>query len=227
VPSPFAVAATLLLALNPSQIWAARITLGEMMAQWLVTSQLLLLLHAARFGDRRAARGSGILLAFSILVKLDMVSLVPLLLAGQVVADSFLPPASRERFPWRDFWVTATAGIVLVLAYFAVYSTPYLLALSNELLRVAFVALCLLLLSPLFRATASRLPSQRARLAIVIVVLSCVAAWLAYSAAMKMHWHDVGLYLSIPVAVLGVFGWLSTAFLGTRNPRDAELFVSC
>jgi 4-amino-4-deoxy-L-arabinose transferase-like glycosyltransferase len=71
LPKSYAASATLFLALNPSEIWLARITLTEILTQLFILSGLWLLLLALENNSKLLARWAGIFLGFSALVRID------------------------------------------------------------------------------------------------------------------------------------------------------------
>lgn len=86
LPKPYAVMATLFLALNPSEIWLARITLTEILTQLFTLSGVWLLLLALKNNSKFLARWAGIFLGFSSLVRIDSLFLVPLLFLSHLAA---------------------------------------------------------------------------------------------------------------------------------------------
>src|SRR5581483_7881984 len=77
VPKPYAVVGTLFLALNPSEVWLARVTLTEVFTQMFIWSGLLLLARSIQRASPALARGAGVCLGLSVLVRIDSLFLLP------------------------------------------------------------------------------------------------------------------------------------------------------
>jgi len=131
VPRPYAVVATLFLAFNPSELWIARITLTEILAQLFIWSSLLLLVQALRDDRASLARWSGAFLGSAALVRFDSLILIPLLFvshAGWRILAASGGQGARQRPPaaaWRALYQTALPLSGLAFGYYVVFSTPY------------------------------------------------------------------------------------------------------
>ncbi len=151
MPKPHAIVATIFLALNPSQIWLARITLTEILTQLFIWSSLLILLWAIKAEDQTLARWAGFFLGFSALVRIDSLLLVSLLLFSDLLIKIVaFEELNRKKISsvFTALYQTALPGFALAICYYALYSKPYFLALSSQvagLSLVALFALCLML----------------------------------------------------------------------------------
>lgn len=251
VAKPYAVAATLYLALNPSQIWMARITLSEILAQLFIWSGLLLLLQA--FGHRNcvSARWAGVCLGFSALVRIDSLYLVPLLFLAHLVMklvqeDGKAPSSSL----WAAVYQTALPIFALAVGYYAAFTTPYFQDLSPRLLQIGiFTLLALLLLLVVTQRAAERVrPMITARATLVasgclLLGVSAYAYWLRpalepfqtveqsnpFIVGARTHIEDslvnLAQYLSFPVVWGAILGWLMMSWRLLRQRRDVGLIV--
>ena len=165
LPTAYAVVATLFFALNPSQLWMARITLSEVLAQLLIWSGLLLLLEALRSEERPLARWAGVFFGLSAFVRFDGLVLVPLLLLSHLASKMLSPndpqrgggspPHTKAPQPlrdvsgvWRAFYQTALPVFALAFCYYPLFSAPYFREVSELYLRplVVGTAVCAVLL---------------------------------------------------------------------------------
>lgn len=124
--APFAAVATLFLAFNPSELWTARITLSEILTQLFTWSGLCLLLRALRQDSPALARWAGVCLGMSALVRFDSLLLLPMLLLAHAGYRVVAEPPSRARSVWIALYTTALPLFALAVAYFFVFSRPYL-----------------------------------------------------------------------------------------------------
>ena len=146
IPRPYAVVATLFLALNPSQIWLTRITLSEILTQLFVWSGLLLFVQALKSDSKILARWAGIFIGFSAIVRIDSFFLLPLFILSHLTLRVVEEPTSEKKSSiWPAFYQTTFILFVLALGYYAVFSTPYLVRLSPHVLNIWIVTLVLFL----------------------------------------------------------------------------------
>ncbi|HXQ20690.1 MAG TPA: hypothetical protein VN812_03390 [Candidatus Acidoferrales bacterium] len=131
LPQPAAVVAALFFALNPGELWMARITLSEMLTQLFVWSGLLLLLQALKDGQTATARWAGACLGLSAFVRFDSLLLMPLLVLGHAAQAVTAPEpesadAAGRPSVWAALYQTAVPTFALAFAYFWIFSAPYL-----------------------------------------------------------------------------------------------------
>jgi hypothetical protein len=182
LPAPYAVAATLFLAFNPSQLWMARITLSEIPTQLLIWTGLLLLVESLRAGSRPLARWAGVFLGLSALVRFDSLLLVPALLLTHAAVRVVEKPPNASTPVWLAFYQTALPVFLAAFAYFFVFSRPYLLARPYlGRLGVALGASLALLLIVLRPRVARLLRPVVAHPASLVAVGAAVAGLAAYA----------------------------------------------
>ena len=128
LPAPYATAATLFLAFNPSQLWTARMPLSEVPAQLLIGSGLLTLVEALRRGQPSLARWAGIFLGLAVFARLDSILLLPLLFLAHATVRIIEGPAARSAPVWAALYRVALPSFAVALGYFAYFSTPYFTA---------------------------------------------------------------------------------------------------
>ena len=142
IPRPYAVAATLFLALNPSQIWLTRITLTEILTQLFIWSGLLLLAQALKNNNKSLARWAGIFIGFSAFVRIDSFFLLPLLILSHLALKVVEEPTTEKTSSiWPAFYPLTLILFVFAAGYYAFFSTPYFIQLSPYILKVGVVSL--------------------------------------------------------------------------------------
>ncbi len=185
MPKPYAVIATLLLALNPSQIWLARITLSEILAQLLIWAGILFLYQAFENGIAGCARWAGLALGLSALVRIDGFLLLPLLFLAHFVFAivSSGKPEQQRSGPWTEIYQTAIPAFTAAFVYYLFFSHRYFGDLSAQLTWILIA--CAATLYPLLAASAGvlrrcrRVLSDR-RTLIIFTALVLTAAAYAY-----------------------------------------------
>lgn len=251
VQKPYAVVATLFLALNVSQVWVSRITLTEVLTQLLVLSSLILLLTAFKNGDRAVARWAGILLGLCVLVRLDSFFLLPLLLLAHLTMRVVECPKQRSTHVWTALYQTAIPAFAVGVAYYPLFSRPYWnfhdekVVLPPAILTVGALAALLLAhtrLTDLVRPLA-RSRGLLAVVGLVVLALSAFAYWIRpYDEPFALvSWvgpkHPIygtrsyiedGLvnlakYLSPPVVWTGIGGWFVALWVAIR--RQGRLYT--
>lgn len=252
LPPPYAVAAALFLAFNPSQLWMARITLSEIAAQLFTWSGLLMLFTALPAADRAAARWAGVFLGLSAFVRFDSLLMVPMLFLAHLATRLIEEPIGKSTPVWLALYQTALPVFALALAYFAIFSTPYMME-RRYLPKLAVASVVTPLLLLLFRPRLVKLlrPTFTAQTTLV----AAGVAWFALGAyayfirsapspAPKMQYRwpgysidvtrdysrdtlvNLGRYLSPPVVWAAVAGWFVTLALLVRQRRDLHLFAA-
>ena len=226
MPKSYSIGAALFLALNPSQIWLARITLTEILTQLFIWSGLLTLLLAQENGSKQLARISGILLGFSALVRIDSFFLIPLIFllpAAQKLADE--TNAKKLSSIWIAFYQGAIPVFFLALAYYNFFSTPYFRHLFPHLKSIGIFALIsffvFLLSTRKIGETILQRTINRKLLLILIgiclIILTIYAYWVRphiepYSIHGARDYREDSLvnlsqYISPLVVFLGILGW--------------------
>lgn len=183
---PFAVMATLLLAFNPGQVWLARITLTENLAQLFLWGGLFVFAIGIDDGDEKAAALGGFLLGFAAFARIDGLLVLPLLLATNA-ADALIrgDETERSRQPWRGLYCGLVPTVVIAAAYYAIFSSEYFkdarqfLVIAAAATAVAAILLALAK-SKLRRALSSVITSRPFFLlmAFAIICLTVYAYWL-------------------------------------------------
>lgn len=252
LPAPYAAAATLFLAFNPSQLWMARITLSEILTQLLVWSGLLLLTEGLRIYDRRLARWAGILLGLSAFVRFDSLLLVPMLLLAHLAARIVEEPTGKSSPAWTALYQTALPAFALAFAYFWVFSRPYVIERPylDKLAVACVVAPAALLLAhrTVLRHVRPWL-THDATLAALSLFLLAVAAyaywwrpipedpsklvrrWPGYLAQLGLGSYrrdalvNLGSYVSAPVVWAAIAGWLAGLWSLVRTGRDRHVLA--
>jgi len=251
MPKPYAVIATLFLALNPSEIWIARRTLTEILTQLFIWSGLFILLLAQENKSRKLARWAGVLLGFSSLVRIDSFFWVPLLFFSHLVQKMIESPGEKKSSSiWSPFYQIALPVFVLALGYYAFDSKIYLSVFSPLLKQIGLLTLAILF--ALLASTQVNLRLIRPLLTgrtllvligIVLMALTIYAYWFRpniepYSTinAQEHFLHgtrnyrensmvNLAKYLSPPVIFVAIWGWFVTLWAMIRKNRDLHLFV--
>ena len=174
---PLAVAATLVLAFNPAQLWIARITLSENLAQVFIWAALALL--APRPGPPRSktAAWAGFVLGISALARIDGFVFVPLLLIAQFTSRVL---GGTSRVEWRALFLSAVPTFAGAIMAYAVWSEHYFAAMERHLAPVAVGTLGVLslwLLPTRIRRLLGAAAASREMRALLIVLLGVVAFW--------------------------------------------------
>ncbi len=196
-----ALAALALFVFNPMQIWISRITLSEILAQYLGLAGTLLFFSARRRRPEPLWVLGGLTLGASVFVRIDGFVLAPLALASAwlVRAVSSGEPARIERAR-----TLGTLALLFVLAigvpFYYLTSAPYLAAQARNLIPIAA---CTALLSVLWwtklgaRAIAKLTKARFVWLSIgAMLLLAGLAAYF-----IRPHWQPFHYYTR-PTSVL-------------------------
>lgn len=138
---PVAIVATAMFALNPMQIWISRITLSEILAQYLMLAGLLLPLIARRRRPELPWLLGGLTLGASVYVRIDGFVLAPLVLASAWVVRALRPGGvsaidRAERLGVLGVLFALAVGVPLYL----LTSAPYMAAQAKNLIPLAAAA---------------------------------------------------------------------------------------
>jgi hypothetical protein len=246
LPAPYAVAATLFLAFNPSQLWMARITLSEIFTQLLIWTGLLFLAESLRDNARPLARWAGVFLGLSAFVRFDSFLLVPALFLVHAAVRLVEDPPERTAPTWTAFYQSALPTFLTAFAYFFAFSRPYLLA-RPYLRQLGFALAASLALLIVLRPRLARFLRPAATHPISFVALSAAVAGLAaYAYWMRPYpddparlvrkwpgyladparwdygsesFRDMARYLSPLVLWAAVGGWIAACFDAVRKAR--------
>ena len=134
-----------LLAFNPMQIWISRITLSEILTQYLVLAGGLLLLLAPRRSPVATWALGGMTLGASVFVRIDGFVLAPLAVAFGWLASCLGATAPEPVVRARRLGVFALLGVLSVgVPLYWLSSTPYLAAQAKNLVPIGISAVALL-----------------------------------------------------------------------------------
>jgi len=209
-----AVAAALVFALQPGQIWMARTTLTEIFTQLFLWSGLLLLLYAFENREQKLAGIAGLLVGFTGLLRIDSFLLVPLFIFAHFVIKIALPDKAVADKPlWRSFYLVMIPIFALAYCYYVFFSQPYAYALSNLTTKIGIVTILSLGLH-LFACGGCVEFIRRFFLSRpMFVVFSCTVAGLAIYA------YFIRPNLGNPYLIKGVFAnWNKS--IGLRDFRE-------
>lgn len=208
VAPPYAVVATLFLALNPSQVWIARMTLAEVLTQLFTWSGLLLLLQALRDGTRAPARWAGVFIGLSSFVRFDGLLLVPMLFVAHAAANILRAddaPHTAASKVWLALYQTALPVSLLAFMYYPLVSSAYFEDLRKfyvDQLGAAVAASLLILLLSYVPATRRLRPALTSTLALGAVgvglfAVAVYAYWLRPhpGTATKLRFQWPGYYI--------------------------------
>ncbi|HEX7173443.1 MAG TPA: glycosyltransferase family 39 protein [Candidatus Limnocylindria bacterium] len=243
ISKPFAVAAALVLALNPAQIWISRTPLTEVLTQMLLWASIWLVVTALRRRTPVPARVGGYVLGVAVLVRIDVLLIAPLMVLAHL-GTALLNDESPSSTPiWSAFYSTAIPSIVLASGYYLTFSMPYVAELMPQLAQIAALAAvaALLLTAGTRRWVRRRVgPIVTSRAFMVSVGLGLagltIYAWLIrpihepfrvfaesqVGLAGKRTFaeeslRDLAAYLSTPVVLAGIVGWFAALSKATRS----------
>lgn len=181
-PKPHSIVATLFLALNPSEVWSARITLSEVFAQLLIWSGLFLLMSGLKDKNKELTWLAGLFLGLSAFVRIDGFFLVPFLflahLALKITED---PMGEKSSAVWTSVYLTALPLFALAINYHTFFSRPYFMILVRPLEMIALASLvslfALLALTPKVLARVRPWFTGKTALALIGIALFTLAAY--------------------------------------------------
>jgi hypothetical protein len=237
VSKPLAMAGALFLGLNASQIWLARITLTEIMAQMWVLAALLTADLALRGEKPGLARWSGIFWGMTALCRIDSFLFLPLIVIAHG-ATRYLSLA--EEGVWKEFWPRLYQGAVptfaAALAYYYFFSQPYFIDLQKQMLMIGgLLAAAIIgqLALSCFKRSLPRIvgPGQKTFWILALLTTAVfiyghlLRPYLEPFSLISWPGHvldgtrsfrentivNMGLYLSVPVLYLALTGWLTAA----------------
>jgi len=236
---PAALLALLVFALNPAQLWMARITLSEISAQHMMAASMLLLVSGWRLRKQSIVALGALLLGAFFWIRIDGLVFAPalaavygaLLIWGQRDTDD---GPSDLRLMATVGWITA--GLFLVGGlFYATFTGQYFMALSPMWLRLGGVALVLALAATLLRhrelaAGISRALSHRFVVVVALALLTGLLFWAYWIRPVtepfalldgmpergRSYREDslvnLVIYLSEPAAWLGLIGLMGAVW---------------
>lgn len=250
VSPTIAAFAIVFLAFNPAQLWTARTTLSEVATQLFIWSGLLLLTAFLARGSPRVGMWAGVLLGMSALIRIDGFLLVPFLLTAHAVWNLLRPRAGPvPARTWRHAYFGAMPFFGLAVAYYVLFSRPYLIQQESQVIQLAgltVVSAGLLALSrlPVARRLGNMALSRRP---IVLSTFGALAAVMAYAyfvrplsppfdilhvpghplVGERSHIEDalpnLGSYLTPPVVWAALVGWSVLALAAIRRWQSTAL----
>ena len=207
-----ALLAAVAFALEPAQVWSARVNLAEPLGQLLGLGGLLLALDGIRAPNARSTIAAAALLGVACFVRLDMAIVAPLLFAAALAcALTERGDASSVASLLRVACATLAAQ-ALAVAVLAAWSPAYVseharAPIAALVVSAALGTAALALAHARLRPTWT--PRMRARVALAGVAMLCAA--FAYAAFVRPH---LGGYALIPG---------HSALAGTRDFREDSL----
>lgn len=211
---PAAWLAVVVFALNPAQVWIARINLVEPLARLLVLGGLLAAVIALQRREARLAVLAGGMFGVAAYGRLDLLMLSPLVIAAVVVMRLWTTPRFDAAVPTMSILAVATAIAQSLAVLLLALSSPDYLRSNIEAVvaAVAFAGLALAPLPLLAWPAVDMLRQPSARRTIAWLVATVVFLLLAYAALVRPH--------SEPFALIQRYGH---ALDGTRDYRERSL----
>lgn len=243
LPKSFAVLGTLFLALNPGQIWIARTTLTEILTQLLIWTALYLLIGGLRDGNTPRARWAGIVLGAAVLVRIDVLVVVGPLVIAHLGTRAVEGQRYGSSAIWRGLYEALIPSVALASAYFVIFSRPYVIELRPQLTQVLALTLAAVvafamgsrrMVWPLL----NRLATSQAFLVLLGVVLAALTVYAYFIRPTQEPFEiyeatrlllggkrtyaedalpNLATYLSTPVVLGGIGGWLVAYWLAARS----------
>ena len=139
ISKPFAVVTALVLALNPAQIWISRTPLTEVLAQLLLWAAIWLVLTAIRRRTPVPARLAGYVLGAAVLVRIDMLLIVPFMVMAHLGTTLIEDEDSSSAPIWSALYSTGIPSVLIASGYYIAFSRPYVLELMPQLVQIAAI----------------------------------------------------------------------------------------
>jgi len=186
VASPWAVAATALMALNLGQIWIARITLGEVLTQNWLLAGLVLLRVAWQQQHRTSWLLGGLLVAACTLIRVDAYLLIiALATTGTFLAQQ--PDANLPHPSWHR-WAANLSALVTMMGIIAFFygwlaSPGYYADFASRIGLMVLVAAIMAGLAriPLPPDLRSRIFDTLARPAVTVIIMTGISLLALYA----------------------------------------------
>ena len=247
----YALIALLIFALNISQIWIARITLSEVLAQTFIVGGFLALGLSQKYSTRRLAHVGVLFLGGSFFVRIDGLLLMPLYMCGLL---TYLVLVNHKEAKGNSMRSGGTLGTLLVVFgggvwFYYISSNPYLQALFPTLKLALYAScvvlpLCLIVRKPLVSSFLQKIVSYKLvwlAPALIIVCLACYGYFIRPYIEPFAVWDRgrlmdtrtfqedslryIGQYLSLPVLGLALVGACAILNRILRLGKDLHLTV--
>jgi hypothetical protein len=182
-----ALLATVVFALNPAQVWIARVNLVEPLARLLVLGGLLAAVIALERRSGRQAVIAGILFGVAAFGRLDMVLLAPLSLAVLVVMRAWPSPRfDGASAPMASLAASTVAGQAAAVALLGLVSPTYLRVNAAPVMAAGVATLAALTALFLCRARPVEfLRAASSRRVFAVVAAAALLLLLAYAALLR------------------------------------------
>ncbi|MCG8456657.1 MAG: hypothetical protein MI919_10290 [Holophagales bacterium] len=176
-----ALGATVVLLLNPSQVWISRTTLSEPLAQLLIVAGLLLLTEALALGNAALGRLAGLVAGLVGLARLDGLLVATFLILGFVGLRVLSDDDGRDVAVWRACVQTVVPVFGIALVFYFAFSSGYLRDLYWPVVQIAAGTLLALYLAaamvPVLRRLLRPTAVRQGLAGLVLLGLIVTAAW--------------------------------------------------
>jgi len=244
---PCALIALLVFALNPAQVWIARINLAEPLGTLFSLAGLCLVLDSIRRGARAIGGAAVALLALAAMVRVDTIIIAPLLMTA-AVALAWVDRDRAQADSLVRLSACALGAQAAAIAVLASWSPPYVIEhLRILLLAPAAAALAIIAYAVVRRSPAS-LSHGRNRALATSALCATITLLFIYAALVRPHVEpfaliadrgfilagtrdfredslpDLAVYIGWPCVLLALFGVL-IAIRRTRGRSPGALVV--
>jgi hypothetical protein len=248
VRAPCALVALLAFALNPAQVWIARINLAEPLGALFSLAGLLLVLESVRCGAKAVGGAAIALLALAVIVRVDMIMISPLLLTAATAL------AWTERDRTRSDALVRSGACALgmqaaAIAVLASWSPPYIVEHLRILLLAPAAAALAIVAYAVVRRRPAPSPLGRSRALAPAVLGMAITLLFLYAALVRPHVEpyalipdhgsilagtrdfredslpDLAAYIGWPCVILALVGVLVAIRRGARGRGAGALLV--
>lgn len=231
VPKRFAAIGALFFALSPAQLWNARITLSEILAQMFIWAALLLFTLSLQKRRRLPAALAGWMLGMGCIAHIDVFLVWPCLFFADLLTRIFEKEASRRE--WLAFYLGGVFATLFALFYNARWSAVYVENVQEFSPLLCGLAICFLFnFAAPKRVTAALRPVFLSRHFCIIVgalaALTFIYCCWVLPNATDFHLPKVSdyrastlrnfaAYISLPIALSALAGWIVLFWKMTRG----------
>lgn len=211
----WAIAALVVYALQPAQVWISRNSLSEPFCSWFVLNGATLAMIALAKRSRVLAASAGALIGMAGFVRIDAVIFPLAIVAAWLAAVAVDRGRRSERFnpALQEIAFGCAAVTALALGYFLAFVRPYLVGLADMVLgAIIATALCACVARAAQTSAALRIPRRFAERGAGPVALAMVALFV-YAMWIRPHLQPYALIESKLVPQLN----------GLRDYREASL----
>ncbi|MBW8807292.1 MAG: hypothetical protein JF591_00350 [Lysobacter sp.] len=211
----WAIAALVVYALQPAQVWISRNSLSEPFCSWFVLNGAVLAMIALTRRSRTLGVTAGALIGMAGFVRIDAVIFPLAIVAAWLAAVAIDRGRQAGRFnpALQEIAFGCAAVTALALGYFLVFVQPYLVGLADMVLgAIIATALCACLARCMQANAGLRIPARFAERGAWPVALAMVALFV-YAMWMRPHLQPYALIESKLVPQLN----------GLRDYREASL----